>query len=130
MKKLLLILVLAVFSNSSIAAETANCSIKIKDYNSPDFATYTINKKFRFEKKPDRIDVQRMDFGLPGTSDYMCTLAFVRLGNGTSLQCRYLGDGGNTFFDSDRTNVQDKDSINNLLFRHKTANFSIKTKCK
>ena len=78
MKKLLLILVLAVFSNSSIAAETANCSIKIKDYNSPDLATHTINKKFQFEKKPGPIDVQRMDFGLPGTSDYMCTLAFVR----------------------------------------------------
>ncbi len=127
------LLLLFVFSSSSIAAEIANCIIKVTDYNHPNYLTYTTILKFRVEKKTDdkRWDnVQRMKFNLPGTNNYICTLAFVRLGNGTQLQCRYMGDRGHTFFDSDRTLLsQDKDSTNNLLFRHKTTNVAIKTKC-
>ena len=124
MKKLLLILVLVAFSNSSIAKKTAECSISIDTLSD---SVYTIKHKFLYEKDGR---AQRKFFKIPGHDDYRCTLAFWELKNGTMLSCEYMRDAGHTFSQSDRSTLQDVNTDNNLSFRHKSAQVYIKTKCR
>lgn len=124
MKKLLLILVLVVFSSPSIAAETAECSISIDNQSD---SVYTIKHKFRYEKDGA---TQWKKFKIPGHNEYRCNLAFTGLGNGTMLSCVDLRDMGHTFFQSDRSILQDANTDNNLSFRHESAQVFIKTKCR
>ena len=124
MKKLLLILVLVAFSSLSIAAEIAECSISIENLAG---STYTIKHKFRYEK--DGL-TQSKEFKIPGHDEYSCRLDFRGLGNGTMVSCADLRDMGHTFFQSDRSILQDANTDNNLSFRHESAQVYIKTKCR
>lgn len=105
-------------------ANTATYKIKIEDVNKG--STYTLEHKFEFKKGGK---AQRKHFEVPG-NDYSCTLAFFELNNGTMLSCEYKHDIGQTFFQSDRSGLNDKAATNNLTFRHKSSFISIETKCK
>jgi hypothetical protein len=118
-------LFLVVFSNSSIAAVIAECSISIDDNSG---SIHTIKHKFYPKNKNDWA-AQRKHFKIPGHDDYSCTLAFYKLKEGTMLSCEYLKDMGHTFFQSDRSTLQDENTDNNLSFRHRSAQIYIKTKC-
>ncbi len=105
-------------------ANTAECIIEIEDTRKG--STYTLKHKFSLRKEHDA--VQRKYFEIPG-NDYLCTLAFFGMKNGTMLSCEYKYDKGHTFFQSDRSVLPDENMANNLSFRHKSAYIYIKTKC-
>ncbi len=125
MKKLLILCgILPLFLITNLAwAGSATCNIQIEDVNKA--TKYSIEHEFIYEPEGR---AQRKHFEIPG-NDYLCTLMFHELNNGTMLSCEYRNDGGLTFFQSDRTVLKDKDVTNNLSFRHKSAFISIKTKC-
>lgn len=104
-------------------ADTATCKIKIQDVNKG--STYTLEQKFDFKK--DGV-AQRKNFETPG-NDYACTLAFFELKKGTMLSCGYKKDAGQTFFQSDRSVLDDDIVTNNLTFRHQAAFIVLETRC-
>ena len=95
-------------------ADSATCKIEIEDVYKG--STYKLEHKFIFKEGGD---AQRKHFETPG-NDYKCTLAFLGLNDGTMLSCEYKHDLGQTFFQSDRSVLNDKNPTNNLSFRHKT----------
>ena len=116
--------VLAALTSSLHAwAGSATCSIGIEDVNKA--STYTLRHRFALKKDGP---AQRKHFEIPG-NDYNCTLAFFELRKGTMLSCEYKKDAGYTFFQSDRSAVDDEIVTNNLAFRHQSSFIVLKTKC-
>lgn len=105
-------------------ADEATCKILIEDNKAQlnnRLGAFTLEHTFHNEG--------RKHFDLPG-SNYSCTLAFYSLKQGTMISCGYNKDGGVTFFQSDRTAVKEgKVLVNNLSFRHNSAQFYIHTTC-
>ena len=121
MKQLLLALLL--LTATSARADSATCQIKINDVNKD--TNYSIEQKFTFKKGGD---AQRKHFETPG-NDYDCTIVFFELNKGTMLSCAYKKDLGQTFFQSDRSTLNDKFSTNSLTFRHGSAFLVLDVKC-
>lgn len=118
------LLLVALTSSSPAWAGSAACSIRIEDVNKA--TAYTLTQTFEFNNDGS---AQRKHFETPG-NDYSCTLAFFELGKGTMLSCEYKEDAGHTFFQSDRSSLDDNAVTNNLSFRHKSAFIVLKTVCK
>lgn len=108
---------------STLLADEVMCRIEIRD---------NMGKKYSVEQEIDivkNMGPQKLNFETPG-SEYSCTLTFFGFDNGTMLSCEYKEDEGATFFRSDRSGLKDKVLTNNLSFRYKKSQLSIKTKCK
>ncbi len=118
------LLLVALTSLSPAWAGSAACSIRIEDVNKA--TAYMLTQTFEFRNDGP---AQRKHFETPG-NDYSCTLAFFELGKGTMLSCEYKEDAGHTFFQSDRSSLDDNAVTNNLSFRHKSAFIVLKTVCK
>lgn len=110
--------------SSSAQAETATCSIAIQDARIG--TTYVVETKFEF--KEGDIAGRRKAFNIPG-ANYNCLLTFFGLRSGTMVSCQYGGDLGETFFQSDRTAIEEVNPKNTLAFRHKGTFAIIKTEC-
>lgn len=113
---------LSAYSSISLA-NTATCSIEIEDINKG--SIYKLEHRFNFEKGDNP---QTKYFETPG-NDYKCSLIFFGMKNGSALACEYKKDKGRTYFQSDRSTLRDSKITNNLLFRHRSAFLSLKTKC-
>jgi len=105
-------------------ADNATCTIKIYDVNNMN--SYNIEFKYEYENEGDR---QSNYFELPGTSEYACMQAFFDLETGTMISCEYRKDEGYTFFQSDRSGLDENDE-NRLTFRHGTVFVDIQSNCK
>ena len=120
-----LLLALTLIDISIADAGVATCVIEIQDVIKGN--NYTLEHRFFFEKGHEK-GAQRKHFETPG-NDYVCTLAFFELKNGTMLSCEYKKDMGWTYFQSDRSVLKDDPVTNNLSFRHKSSQIYIKTRC-
>ncbi len=113
------------FAGSNAVADLALCEIEIEDVIAG--TTYTIKQEFQFDSATD-ILAHRKHFDLPGT-DFGCTLAFFDFEIGTMISCEYKVDGGHTFFQSDRSGLQEDSARNHLAFRFQDDFFVIKSAC-
>lgn len=109
-----------VMSQPSFAAV---CKIKVEDVNKG--TTYNIEESF----KESAAAGNYKKFDAPG-SDYDCTLAFFTLKAGTMLSCSLKKDGGKTFYQSDRSTIEETNPRNKLAFRQGSAHLSIDVICK
>lgn len=105
----------------STASSAATCKIKIEDVNKRN--TYTLEEKF--DEGPAG---RRKKFDAPG-NDYECTLMFFSLKSGTMISCDFKKDGGKTFFQSDRSAIDEKNPRNKLSFRHGSSFISLDVSC-
>ncbi len=116
--------------SSSAFAETARCKIEIEnvaaEVQSKSAATQIVD--FAFEFTPGA-GAQRKHFDLPG-GQYSCTLAFFDLDSGTSLSCEKKKDSGHTYVQSDRSDIKEHASRNNLVFRDGVSHFVLDATCK
>jgi len=110
--------------SSSMRAETAICSIAIQVVNTG--ATYVVEAMFDFEEGD--IAGRRKSVDVPG-ANYSCMLTFFGLRSGTMVSCQYGEDLGETFFQSDRTTIDESNPKNTLAFRHEGTFVVIRTEC-
>ncbi len=107
-----------------VFADSATCKIEINDVVSMN--KYYLEYKYQFDKGgAGHFEV----FELPGTDDYLCWLAFYDLNTGTMISCEYKKDDGHTFFQSDRSGLEENDE-NRLTFRHGSVFMDVKSSCK
>jgi len=116
--------------SSSVLADTANCTVEIENVTA-EVQSKTAAKEiveFAFEFSPGGA-AQRKYFNLPG-GRYLCTLAFFNLDSGTSLSCEKKADLGDTYVQSDRTNIEEHSAKNNLVFRNGADHFVLNATCR
>jgi len=104
------------------SAETADCFISIDSGNTK----YTVDATFNYRKGD--VAGHRKTFEIPN-AQYSCMLTFFGLEIGTMVSCKYTLDLGDTFFQSDRTVINEANPKNNLMFKHNGNLVVIKTQC-
>lgn len=105
-----------------VAAAGSVCQIDIKDV----WSSLTFRIDHKFEEDTDGVAQQRL-FRLPGDGR-SCTLVWFSPDTGTSLMCE-LDELGETYIRSDRTEVNEKEPKNFLLFSVGDAFFDISVVC-
>lgn len=118
------LLFLAVTWPSFASTGIATCEIEIEDVYKG--STYRLEQKFDF-KRGGVAQVKHFD---TPDNDYACRLVFFELKKGSMISCEYKKDNGHTFFQSDRSVLEDEMVTNNLAFRHQSTFIILKTRCK
>ena len=108
-------------------AELATCEIEISTHKK---TTTKYNLTKTVDVDPVSIIDERTSFEIPGSNDYLCTIALSGKGNGAALSCDYTPDGfSSTYFMNDRGLLKEHPALNHLRFDHNGVHVSIKTNC-
>lgn len=127
-----LLLILLLISSVS-RAETAACSIEIRDHNAAlkqkKLVKYHVGLEFDFEPGANALtDMQRKYFTLPN-GHYHCTLAFLDMAAGTSLSCEKKKDQGYTYVQAEQSSMGVNGGANHLSFRDEESHLTISVSC-